>query len=219
MTKRSRYGTAAWQNARRAVLERDGYECQIRLPGCAGFATEADHVVSWRDGGAWYDLENLRAACKRCNSSRGGRYRWARADEAWRDGPTITLVWGPPLAGKSTYVAEHAAPGDLIVDYDLIGRALAPDTGRDVREGLHPAIAAARNAVLDQVRRNQTGAPAVWIVSTNPRAKQLFPFHREVRLDGGHANPAGDERTAGALGFADRWRAAGEPSRDWLGGS
>jgi len=32
------------------------------------------------------------------------------------------LVAGPPCAGKSTYVREHAAPGALVLDQDEIGR-------------------------------------------------------------------------------------------------
>jgi 5-methylcytosine-specific restriction endonuclease McrA len=65
------YG-AAWQRVRRAVLERDEFRCQLRRPGCTLDATEVDHIVSVADGGAWYDPENLRAACRWCNSSRGG---------------------------------------------------------------------------------------------------------------------------------------------------
>lgn len=33
--------------------------------------------------------------------------------------PTI-LVVGPPCAGKTTYVTQHAAPTDTVIDYDAI---------------------------------------------------------------------------------------------------
>lgn len=36
----------------------------------------------------------------------------------------IHVVTGPPCAGKSTYVKDHAKGGDLIVDYDVIAQAL-----------------------------------------------------------------------------------------------
>ena len=34
----------------------------------------------------------------------------------------VFLVAGPPCAGKSTYVASHARPGDLVLDQDALGR-------------------------------------------------------------------------------------------------
>jgi 5-methylcytosine-specific restriction endonuclease McrA len=34
----------------------------------------------------------------------------------------VTLVAGPPCAGKSYYVREHASPGALVLDQDVIGR-------------------------------------------------------------------------------------------------
>ena len=35
----------------------------------------------------------------------------------------IHVVTGPPCAGKSTYIREHAKEGDLIIDFDAIARA------------------------------------------------------------------------------------------------
>lgn len=36
--------------------------------------------------------------------------------------PAVTLVSGPPCAGKSTFVGAHAAPGDRVLDFDGIAR-------------------------------------------------------------------------------------------------
>lgn len=82
--------TWPWPVIRLQVLERDGYECQIRDEGCTGRATEADHIQSWREGGAPFDLANLRAACKPCNSARGGRraQALARANRTRASGPS-----------------------------------------------------------------------------------------------------------------------------------
>lgn len=70
--ERKVYG-AHWRKLRLAILDRDGWLCQIRSEGCEVQASHVDHIVSWRHGGAWYDPANLRAACATCNKSRGGR--------------------------------------------------------------------------------------------------------------------------------------------------
>lgn len=64
------YNTAVWRKVRLLVLERDGYMCQVRGPGCELDATHVDHIVPWRVGGAVFDSDNLRASCRHCNLSR-----------------------------------------------------------------------------------------------------------------------------------------------------
>lgn len=61
------YGSA-WQRISQSILERDGYRCYL----CGGWADTADHLISKRDGGT-DDPENLAAACRSCNSSKGSR--------------------------------------------------------------------------------------------------------------------------------------------------
>lgn len=54
----------------------------------------------------------------------------------------IHVITGPPCAGKSTYVAEHAQKGDLRIDYDMIAQALgAPDS--------HSAAGVIKQAAFD----------------------------------------------------------------------
>ena len=67
-----------WRVMRLAVLQRDGHQCQMRLPGCTTHATTVDHIVRLMDGGDMYNPTNLRAACAHCNASDGGRAARAR---------------------------------------------------------------------------------------------------------------------------------------------
>lgn len=70
------YGTPAWKFLRSACLRRDGFRCQIQLPGCKGRAAQADHIVELGEGGAPFDLSNLQAACSHCNvAKRNNRIR------------------------------------------------------------------------------------------------------------------------------------------------
>lgn len=61
------YRHPAWRRIRKAVLIRDGYQCQVRRAGCKTLATQADHIVDWQDGGPPLDPRNLQASCKPCN--------------------------------------------------------------------------------------------------------------------------------------------------------
>jgi 5-methylcytosine-specific restriction endonuclease McrA len=61
-----------WPTGLRArILQRDSHLCRIQGEGCTVVAAEVDHIVSPRDGGAWFDPSNLRAACAHCNHARG----------------------------------------------------------------------------------------------------------------------------------------------------
>jgi 5-methylcytosine-specific restriction protein A len=72
------YDRPEWRRLRKQVLLRDGYLCQIRLSGCRGTATAADHIVSPEDGGAPFDPTNCQAACITCNSTKANEARARR---------------------------------------------------------------------------------------------------------------------------------------------
>ena len=74
MTADPRYGTPAWKRLRALILARDDGRCQIRGPRCRGYATDADHIEAVIDGGQFWDLTNLRAACRTCNGGRGAEH-------------------------------------------------------------------------------------------------------------------------------------------------
>lgn len=176
------YTTSRWRKVRAFVLERDQGRCQIRGTNCTHQATEVDHIISRSQGGAALDPRNLRASCKECNNQRVDRGR----REAWRTAPTrITLVWGPPAAGKSTYVQHHAQPGDIIVDFDLIAQSLgSPDT-HNHPPAIIKATIKARNTLIENLRRGQLNTPQAWIVSSNRNAPTIYPHHTEVLIDPG----------------------------------
>lgn len=77
----------------------------------------------------------------------------------------VTLVCGPPCSGKSTWVREHAKPGDLVVDFDEIAHKLGSPSRHD-----HPPRV--RNKVrLIRAMQESTAArhPGdAWIIRTLP---------------------------------------------------
>jgi 5-methylcytosine-specific restriction endonuclease McrA len=64
------YAQRLYLRNRQVVIAAAGGQCQLRLPGCTGKATTADHIIAVSAGGG-NEADNLRAACKPCNSRLG----------------------------------------------------------------------------------------------------------------------------------------------------
>src|SRR4051812_16633749 len=75
---RDPYHHPCWPALRIAILNRDGWTCQLQLDGCTTRAKPVDHIKEWTNGGAWFDPANLQAACTHCNSVKGAMYNNAR---------------------------------------------------------------------------------------------------------------------------------------------
>lgn len=87
------YHHKGWKRARLETLERDNHTCQINGPRCITTATHADHIIPWSEGGAWLDLDNLRASCEPCNTSRGAARMAAMAKLNKQQNPTPSRQW------------------------------------------------------------------------------------------------------------------------------
>ena len=77
------YRTQAWRKLSKAVLARDGYRCAT--PGCPRIAETAEHspVGAWEAFASgrpelFWDMSNLVARCRSCNSALGAMARNAR---------------------------------------------------------------------------------------------------------------------------------------------
>jgi 5-methylcytosine-specific restriction enzyme A len=94
-----------WPSLRLAVLQRDGYRCQIRGPRCASKATDVDHAGDRDD----HSMTALRAACGPCHRARTGMQgRQARGfrrreEEAHPGVP-------PPPAPRTVPAPRHERP-------------------------------------------------------------------------------------------------------------
>ena len=116
----------------------------------------------------------------------------------------IRVITGPPCSGKSTYIREHAAPGDLIVDYDDIVEALGGK--RYEADGLiRDAAVAARKSAIMSAMGGETDA---WIVDTVHKEK--FSEDEEViELDPGQdiciERAKADERPQSTFDGIEAW--------------
>lgn len=75
------YQLADWRGLRRRIFERDGWRC--RTCGRAG-RLECDHIKNWRDGGAFWEENNLQTLCRGCHIEKTRREVAARR-QTWEE--------------------------------------------------------------------------------------------------------------------------------------
>ena len=206
-------GGRASQRLTELVLETYGRACWLRLPGCTRVATTKDHVIPHSHGGT-DDLDNLRPACKSCNSKRQDRVMHGY-------GARIVVVTGPPAAGKTTFVEQHARPGDVTIDMDRIARALMPVPPEQTHEYpdhvRHIAIAARKAAVRRATRLRER--VTVWLIHALPTPEDMAEYRafgwRIESIDPGRAvveQRARTMRPAAMMQHVERWYHEHEPT-------
>lgn len=197
------------------VLATYGNVCMLRMAGCTGKATTKDHIVPYSHGGD-DSLENFRPACRNCNSKRSNRVVSGH-------GATVKVVIGPPAAGKTTHVTDHATAHDIVIDLDALARALMPVQLESTHvypvHVRHVAIGA-RKAAIDRATRLRERV-TVWIIHALPSPDDLTNYRslqwqvitidpgRDVvlercrRLRPDYIMPAVDRWYAGLAGLPD----------------
>ncbi len=135
----------------------------------------------------------------------------------------LTVVTGPPAAGKTTYVRQHANPGDVVIDFDALAVALgSPDT-HDHPAHITRVAQAAWHAAL---RTALSTAAHVWLIHANPNGRDLARYRAMraeiVTVDPGHdvvAQRIATQRPARAVAQAANYyaghKSAGRAGHRW----
>jgi hypothetical protein len=125
----------------------------------------------------------------------------------------LTVVMGPPCSGKTTWVREHAQPGDIVIDYDVLAVAFTGPGGHTHDHTPHVAAVtiAARKAATEAALRLAASVD-VYLVHSNPTKARRAEYHRHgakmVTLDPGRdvvRARAKAERTARTYTVIDEW--------------
>jgi hypothetical protein len=84
----------------------------------------------------------------------------------------LTVITGPPCGGKSTYARQHARPGDIVIDFDLIAQALGSAVDHGHSDHLAAVAAEARHAAIAEGIAQHHKGRRVWVIDTAPGAKR-----------------------------------------------
>ena len=122
---------------------------------------------------------------------------------------TVILVAGPPCGGKTTYVAEHALPGQNVLDYD------------DIVQGLGKPRYEAGPEVTEPARRIWVASlpSADWVIWCAPRRQDRGRFRSQhnagvivVMASMAECLKRAEDRPPVWREHIRRWFAAWEPS-------
>jgi predicted kinase len=141
----------------------------------------------------------------------------------------VTVLWGPPCSGKSTYIRERASGDDIVIDLDRLALALAPEgTANHSYARHHRKLALdAREAIMHRAVIMASDDVSVWVVDSNADAAKRTQWKslgaEVVMLDTPREvceQRAATERPAPVRGLLARWYAQHMPetasgSRDW----
>lgn len=165
------------QRKRRLASEPLCRHCKER--GFVTVAEEVDHIIPLQHGGSDTD-DNVQCLCKPCHEIKTAYEDVAHSAAAnhpdWLTPSAIpiAIVSGPPCSGKTTYVQQHAKPGDTVIDIDDIARTLDPSYvhwAKDVDRALLNRSIRVRNAMLGSLARAKHGK-AWFIVSAPTQAER-----------------------------------------------
>jgi 5-methylcytosine-specific restriction protein A len=135
-------------------------------------ADAVDHIVPKAEGGSIHDPANLQPLCRQHHDQKTAR-DLARHIGRGPHEPNLRIVTGPPAAGKTTFVRERRAPGDLVFDWDALASTLydAAPWG-STREQVE-TLRRIRGAVLNAAAEGWIGGTAWVIVSDFEQASRL----------------------------------------------
>lgn len=216
-TERLRGRAGVKQRRRRLANEPLCRHCAEK--GRTRIAEEVDHIVPLALGGA-DDDDNTQCLCTDCHAiktaSEGVSSTGAANHPDWleRSAVPLTIVCGPPCAGKTTYAKDHAALRDTVIDLDVIAAGL-DRSFRQWSSAVNPDLLnkaiRVRNAMLGALARQEGGA-AWFIVSAPTPAERRWWSDKTggtvVLLDPGLAEckrRAAERGTPRAVRGAEEW--------------
>lgn len=173
------YNTAGHRTFRQAVLTRDPHCTCPRCPKCLSAppcmrpSTDADHHPHTRTalieaGKNPNDPRYGRGLCHQCHAHWTVKLHGGFGHDMGTPPGTVTIVCGPPCAGKTTWVNDQAQPGDLVLDVDALVRALTPTDAEHAHQpSVLPYALAARDAITSRLAHDDR-RPTTWVITSLP---------------------------------------------------
>lgn len=180
-----------WQKARIQFLSSHPLCVACQADGRVTAATVVDHIEPHRgDQTKFWDEANWQPLCASCHGRKtvaeGGQplgYSIYRPDWIAVPRVPVVIVCGPPGSGKSTYVAQHAQPGDMVLDLDVMASRISgrPIYMHDSKD--RDAAIMERNRLLDGLSRPGCDIAKCWLIVTGEKVSQRLWWKQKLNAE------------------------------------
>lgn len=159
------YASTPWRNLRLTLILERGNICEycgtviVNTNEIIGHHTIELNDTNVKDHTISLNPELIKLSCFDCHNKQEGHFL----------NPTnkprgIYLVYGPPLAGKKTYVIENMSEGDIVVDIDALYEAISYQPKYIKPDKLLTNVIDVQRLLLDHIKTRQGKWRSAWIV-------------------------------------------------------
>lgn len=99
-----------------------------------------------------------------CHDEIHGRFGFGAGGERRKYSHNVYLVYGPPLSGKTTLVAQRMEYGDLIVDMDRLYSAITMLPEYDKPNRLLQIVRGVHNLLIDNIKTRYGKWENAWVI-------------------------------------------------------
>lgn len=161
------YASKPWRTLRQTLIFIRGNKCEEC--GCIIGNPEdiiGHHTIELNDKNVLdhsisLNPELIKLVCSDCHNKQPGHFLDGKTKQVERG---VYLIYGPPLAGKSSYVLEYMTPGDIVVDMDSLYEAISYQTRYDKPDSLLPNVMGVQRLLLDFIKTRHGSWRSAWIV-------------------------------------------------------
>lgn len=160
------YKSKAWTTFRQRIILDRGAICQE----CNRFINESKkihlhHIIELNeenclDTSISLNPDNTKILCHECHNKVHDRWQgYYKSKER-----QVYVVYGPPGAGKTTYVLNNMSKGDLVIDMDRLFSAVSLLPLYDKPNNLKSNVFAIRNTLIDNIKTRYGKFNNAWII-------------------------------------------------------
>lgn len=157
------YASRAWRTFRMTLIAERGNQCQ----NCGRTIARASDIIGHHlveltpenvhDHAISLNPDLVELVCFDCHNRDHGRF-------GHHVQKRVYLVYGPPLAGKKTFVRQQKKRSDLIVDMDLLYAAVSGLPEYDKPDSLFTNVIGIHDHLIDNIRTRMGKWHTAWVI-------------------------------------------------------